>query len=227
MTTIKSKPAPSRARVRRGNLEDAEQLRKELVDAALALFADGGLEAVSIRSVSARVGVSPMAMYRYFADKAELLSGVSAFAQQGSYEYTQKVVTRARGGRARHRAAIEAFLDYWESHPDQYCLVYGFSEIGPAREAKSRLGPPPKYADYLAYQTLVTEALAREIGAPLTHVKLAQDLRIAMLLGYLHGTMVFRRYPWSEPAQLREAYVEQVQQAVERCLLQGPAAAAR
>jgi AcrR family transcriptional regulator len=37
-----------------------------------ALFAEGGLEAVSMRALSTRLGISAMTPYYYFADKAEL-----------------------------------------------------------------------------------------------------------------------------------------------------------
>ena len=35
----------------------------EIVDAAVEIFQDGGLDAVSMRSVSARLGVSPVPLY--------------------------------------------------------------------------------------------------------------------------------------------------------------------
>lgn len=221
MTTSKNKAAPARARVRRGNAEDADQLRNELVEASLALFAEGGLEAVSIRSVSARVGISAMTMYRYFADKAELLGGVAAHALMASMQSLHERLEGVVDARERHRLAMEAFLDYWEDHPDEYCLVYGFTEVGEGRARKSQLTAPPNYGEYIGLHSQLTENLAEAIGAPLDRAKLAQDLRIAMLLGYLHGTMVFRRYPWSEASVLREAFIEQAQQSVERCLLDG------
>ena len=63
-------------RVRRGNAEDAQRMRNAMTDAALALFSEGGLDAVSMRGLSARLCVSAMAPYHYFADKAELLSAL-------------------------------------------------------------------------------------------------------------------------------------------------------
>lgn len=228
---MKSKQAKrttaGRPRVRRGNAQDADQLRADLVEAALRLFSEGGLEAVSIRSVAARVGVSPMTMYRYFADKKELLSGLASFAMQGMFENIQELVAPVSGARARHRTAVEAFLDYWNERPDEYCLVYGFTDARDIREPRSKFARPPRYDEHLAFVTGLTKALAEEIGAGTTHLKLAQEIRTAMVMGFLHGTLIFKRYPWSEPAVLRAAYVSQVQQAVERCLLEGPVAPAQ
>ena len=43
---------------------------EHVLDAALALLDDGGVDAASVRGIAARVGVAPNAVYTYFADKA-------------------------------------------------------------------------------------------------------------------------------------------------------------
>jgi len=50
--------------------------REEILDAALAIADEHGLEAVSMRTLADRVGVTPMALYRHVKDKAELLDGM-------------------------------------------------------------------------------------------------------------------------------------------------------
>jgi AcrR family transcriptional regulator len=45
----------------------------EIVDAALDLLRESGLEGLTMRAVASRLGVTPMAMYYYVADKDELL----------------------------------------------------------------------------------------------------------------------------------------------------------
>src|SRR5258706_4489038 len=71
-----SQTATPAVRVRRGNADDHERMRQRCLAAAESLFANGGVEAVTMRAVAAKVGVPPMAPYRYFYDKAELLSGL-------------------------------------------------------------------------------------------------------------------------------------------------------
>ena len=68
----------------------------------------------------------------------------------------------------------------------------------------------------------VLEEFARAIGADTTYIKLAADMRAAMQLGYLHGTLINRRYPWSERSILRAAYIERTIASIEHCLLRGP-----
>ena len=50
----------ARPRVRRGSEDDARKLHDELLAAALALFIEGGLPAVTMRAVATRVDVSAM-----------------------------------------------------------------------------------------------------------------------------------------------------------------------
>ncbi|HEU5419742.1 MAG TPA: TetR/AcrR family transcriptional regulator [Streptosporangiaceae bacterium] len=51
--------------------------RKEaILDAAVAIADERGLDAVSMRSVAERVGVTPMALYPYVGNKAALLDGM-------------------------------------------------------------------------------------------------------------------------------------------------------
>ncbi|NUP32935.1 MAG: TetR/AcrR family transcriptional regulator [Streptomycetaceae bacterium] len=50
--------------------------REEILDAALAIADEGGLDAVSMRALAERVGVTPMALYRHVSDKSALLDAM-------------------------------------------------------------------------------------------------------------------------------------------------------
>jgi AcrR family transcriptional regulator len=56
-------------------------LRTALIDAGLELTRAGGPEALTIREVTRRVGVSPNAAYRHFADREALLRAVATAIQ--------------------------------------------------------------------------------------------------------------------------------------------------
>src|SRR4051794_4057027 len=50
--------------------------REAVLDATLALAEERGLDAVSMREVARRLGVTPMALYRHVGDKQGLLDGL-------------------------------------------------------------------------------------------------------------------------------------------------------
>ncbi|MEV6243479.1 TetR/AcrR family transcriptional regulator [Lentzea sp. NPDC051838] len=58
--------------------ESAAATRRALLDAAASLLDAGGPEAVTLREVGARAGVTRGAPYRHFADKDSLLTAVAA-----------------------------------------------------------------------------------------------------------------------------------------------------
>ncbi len=55
-------------------------LRRAVIDAALQLIAERGIESLTLREIANQVGVSRMAPYRHFENKAMLLA---ALAQEG------------------------------------------------------------------------------------------------------------------------------------------------
>jgi AcrR family transcriptional regulator len=69
---MSSAPTPARERNPRG---EGDKLRVELLDAAAELMAEkGDIDAISLRSIAARAGVSPTAVYRHFDDHLDLLT---------------------------------------------------------------------------------------------------------------------------------------------------------
>ena len=52
-------------------------LRRALLDEALRTIQDDGVEALTLRTISVRLGVSRTALYRHFTDKRALLSAVA------------------------------------------------------------------------------------------------------------------------------------------------------
>jgi TetR/AcrR family tetracycline transcriptional repressor len=51
--------------------------RRAVIEAALAVADEGGLEAISFRRLASELGVTPMALYRYVDSKEELLLGIA------------------------------------------------------------------------------------------------------------------------------------------------------
>ncbi|MDR3515247.1 MAG: TetR/AcrR family transcriptional regulator [Azospirillaceae bacterium] len=52
---------------------EREQTRQRILDAARVLFDSDGLDAVSLRAIATRVGMTAPALYRYFPSKGELV----------------------------------------------------------------------------------------------------------------------------------------------------------
>jgi AcrR family transcriptional regulator len=126
--------APARSTYRHGDL------RAALLAAGLELASEGGPDAVVLREATRRVGVSPNAAYRHFADRGALLSAVSDAAQGRVADRMEEAlggVDPALPGEAaarrRLRAVGTAYLGFAQEQPGLFRAA--FSVPGDLRHA--------------------------------------------------------------------------------------------
>jgi AcrR family transcriptional regulator len=113
----------TRVRNQRG---EGERLRSSLLDAARDLLADArSADELSVRSVTARAGVSPTALYLHFKDKDDLVREVKirCFAALGE---TIVAANEAAGDdpHDRLRAGCHAYLRFAREQPGQYAILF-------------------------------------------------------------------------------------------------------
>lgn len=103
--------------------------RERIVRSAAALLAEGGLEAVSTRSVSAAAGVQSPAIYRHFGDMRALLDAV---AERGFEDYLLTKGALAPSGDPVEdlRRGWDLHVEFGVSHPALYSLAYGQGRPG-------------------------------------------------------------------------------------------------
>ena len=121
--------------------ETSTATRLALVHAAAELLDEGGLEAVTLRAVGARAGVTRGAPYGHFANKEHLLSQLVI----GVWNSLADEVAELRanvdvGPDARLERAVLAFIEVGRRWPHRYELMLSTPANGPeAVEASSRL----------------------------------------------------------------------------------------
>lgn len=102
-------------------------LRSTLLQAATDLIGEGGIDALSMRKLADRAGVSRTAPYHHFSDKQALLS---ALAQAGFARFEQQLQQTLSGGTdgpdALH-AFVRCYIDFARHHPQTYDLMFGHS----------------------------------------------------------------------------------------------------
>ena len=102
-------------------------LDRRLVEVTLALLADEGLGALSLRRIARRAGVSHGAPLRHFHGLADLLSAVAArgFALLSeAIEKSGAQLPPGAGPVARLRAAGRAYVETAIANPDLFALMF-------------------------------------------------------------------------------------------------------
>lgn len=174
---------PSASKLRRAAHKEA--LEQAILDAARALFAERGHEAVTLREVAAAVGYSHATIYSFFADKRSLLARLSEEGGDLLRDCLAGQAGPAQAGEAERWLTVQrmamAYVRWAVAHPHHYRLLFvdpaldgapALSSYGLLREALAQLGPSRHWPDLdLAAQTL----WAALHGAALLEISLSAE----------------------------------------------------
>jgi len=72
-------------------MKEMTDRQKEIVEAALGLITDHGLEALTIKNIASRVGFSDAAVYRHFQNKARILEAIIEQFAAGSAQLLAEI----------------------------------------------------------------------------------------------------------------------------------------
>ncbi|MEJ0067294.1 MAG: TetR/AcrR family transcriptional regulator [Caulobacteraceae bacterium] len=104
---------------------DRDAIRVRLCDAAAKLFLEEGEAALSMRRLAVEVGCSPMAPYRYFADKEAL---VAAIRTQAFNRLADSLEGVEQNDRHRARDIGDAYVQFARENPAAYKLMFDLSQ---------------------------------------------------------------------------------------------------
>ncbi|WP_294918840.1 TetR/AcrR family transcriptional regulator [Sulfuricurvum sp. PD_MW2] len=103
-----------------GNLKEA------LIETALQTIDQEGLDAITLRDITEKLGTSRSAVYRHFASKEALIIGViqRGYAQLDEL-FTPIFQDRTQSVQERFEKMGRAYLDFAIEHPNLYRLLFG------------------------------------------------------------------------------------------------------
>ncbi|MFI9488065.1 TetR/AcrR family transcriptional regulator [Promicromonospora sp. NPDC052451] len=114
-------------------IETAAATRRALVRAAAELLDDGGPDAVTLRAVGARAGVSRGAPYGHFANKEHLLTQLAIDAWGALADQVRKLRDVGSTPAERLEQALLALIEVGRRRPHRYALMFST----PADDAES------------------------------------------------------------------------------------------
>jgi AcrR family transcriptional regulator len=97
----------------------------EIKARAMDQVAEGGAGSVSLNAIARAMGMSPAALYRYFASRDALLAELVLEAYGSLADAVQQAADGAPGdGEARLVAVARAYRDWALAHPNSYLLIF-------------------------------------------------------------------------------------------------------
>jgi AcrR family transcriptional regulator len=179
-------PETPRARRRAANLE-------RILEAAMKLIIEGGLDACSIHKVAAEVDYSPAALYRYFDSKDALLSAVVVRVLR---ELETDLRNAAESVSADHplatiRAVCLAYARFASLAPHRFGLL-SLMMVHPGQVFHEEDGARPAIRAMLSALTPLTEILERNAQAQQLHSGDASERALTLFAG-IQGILQLRK----------------------------------
>ena len=190
-------------------------LRRALLDEALRTIQQDGVDALTLRTIGVRLGVSRTALYRHFTDKRALLSSV---ATEGFRLLTKRLLNAWKaGGIHGFNAMGVAYIRFAMGNPSHYRVMFGgFVDDGPRDDDLMRESTAAFQALVDAIVALQQEGAVRKDDA----LQLAQFIwavvhGVSMLI--IDGRLAHHRAPIDDLIQFA---VERINTGVARSLRQ-------
>jgi AcrR family transcriptional regulator len=109
---------------KQGNYHHGD-LRRAVIDTALQLIAEQGIASLTLREIAHRVGVSRMAPYRHFENKAVLLAVLAQEGFQAMYIHLQSALAKSASDPLERLQAIGvAYIFYAVENPVHYRVMF-------------------------------------------------------------------------------------------------------
>ncbi|MCA6302657.1 MAG: TetR/AcrR family transcriptional regulator [Phenylobacterium sp.] len=135
---------------------DVAGFRTRLCAAAEQLFAEQGIEAVTMRQLAVALGVSPMTPYRYFRDKDEIIDAVRTNAYNRFADALEAAFDSRSDPVERSIAVGEAYLDFAVNHSRAYALMFDVIDLkSPPSDGLAAAGERAKTCQFRHVQGLI------------------------------------------------------------------------
>jgi AcrR family transcriptional regulator len=187
--------------------EERAQNRNRILEAARTLFDEDGIEAVSMRAIGRRVGLTASALYAYFPGKSELVRDIWSDAEAG-------LTHRLRAISAAHSDPLEAiralgavYAAFGIEDPLRFRVLFLWNDESLKDEFYTRV---ENQSGYFALRDRVAEAMERGLIAGFDDA----DLVAQTMWAAVHGVVVLNNTCSDFPFRPPELLVSTVMDAI-------------
>jgi AcrR family transcriptional regulator len=182
---------------------EIEASRARIAAAAVRIVGSDGIEALSMRTLADAVELTPGALYRYFANKDEVMEAVFG----GGAELDDRLLAVGKGQASdlnAVRQALKAYVDFAFEDEVRFRTLF-LKPLGPAARAFHARGPrrPGAEAIKQRIQSAIDTGVFRKLDA---------DTALQVLWGAVHGVVALiltaEGYPFAARTKLVDAAID-------------------
>lgn len=201
-------PPPTATGRTRNPRGQGQQLRSEIVSAAHVLLDEAGEDAVTLRAIARRIGISAPSIYAHFPDREAILLAVAtdAFAELAQHLEAARDATAGGSTADQLRAVCTAYLDFARQRPAGYRVMFGGAWNGTRAVEAGSVTVEEVTALGGEALAVITRALQRQRHAehaPLDDPVAAATIVWVGLHGLAHQRLVAPGFPWPADVESR------------------------
>ena len=183
---IKDLPALPGARALHG-----KQTRRNILDAAAAVFAGKGYSGANVNEIVALAGTTKPMLYYHFGSKKDLFAAVLEAVYTGMREIESAPGLENLPPAGAMRRLVEVTFDYHAEHPDWIRLI----AVANIHDAEPILGSPTLARRNAAVVGILRDLLARGVRAGVFRAGV-DPLHLHMLMASFSFYRVSNRHTW-------------------------------
>jgi len=161
---------------------EREEVRTRILDAARELFANEGVDSVTMRRIADRIEYSPTAIYFHFRDKEALLAELCD-SDFRAFAHGFTLIAQIPDPVERLRAAGRAYVEFGLTNPSHYRLMFMTPKTTPANTIVK--GNPEEDA-YAFLKGIVAELMA---SGRFREELIDVDLAVQVIWAGVHGVV--------------------------------------
>jgi len=161
------------------------ETRRRIEKAAISLFAEEGVDAISIRRIAERAGVSQGAMYNHYAAKDDLAWGLFSKNYLGIGRELRRRVRAEKSFDDKIRAVVEYIYASFDADLDLWSYVFF------ARHTYIQRIEPSMNNPYIVLRTVIADAIKRG-DLPEQDVEVATSIVSGAILQVADGHVLGR-----------------------------------
>lgn len=195
---------------------ELDEFRDRVCTAALELFKEGGLSAVSMRAIARRIGCSHTLPYRYFEGRGAIIAAMRTRCYREFLEHHIEILGQVVEPREQLLALARGYARFARERPSQFSVMFELDHIEASEHMELRAAIRDSW-----------DALFRVVQRCVEAGDMSGDERelTYLLWSGVHGVLTLAKTGKIAPGWDAEAIVEEMVSALMRA--HGPGAASR
>lgn len=194
---------------------ESARLKREILNAALRIFAEHGYSKVSMRKIAGLIDYSATTIYRFFRNKEELL-GAIAVETYGNLASRFEKATAGRGDRpvALLRSLVEEYILFCLERPEMYRMFSDIASFEIENGAVFEILSGRRHQVFQTWFGSIRQAIARG------DIEIKDEMRVFLYLwdaadGHIDNRIRFTKVPRKPPAKGTADYLDLVFRGLE------------